>query len=217
MLNDKVAYGLGVAKNFSGAAKAVGIKVTGFIGYDPKQANFQALFTRIKSQNPDAVFIGGLIDENSGQLINDKVKVLGRQQHRQADAARTASRPTRSSIGRRAGRLRRPARFLSASPASASTSTRARRKMFINGFKAEPGGKPVDLYAILGPVRTGPARRDRESDGSRPDAISKVFASKVNNGLIGSFGFNKNGDLAGAKGAAVLFTIYTGTNHLRRS
>ena len=45
--------------------------------------------------------------------------------------------------------------------------------------------------------------------------ISKVFATKVNNGLIGSFGFNKNGDLAGAKGAAVLFTIYTGTNHLK--
>ena len=77
MLNDKEAYGLGVAKNFAGAAKAAGMTVTGFTAYDPKQANFQALFTRIKGQNPDAVFIGGLIDENSGQLINDKVKVLG--------------------------------------------------------------------------------------------------------------------------------------------
>jgi len=77
VLNDKEAYGLGVAKNFAGAAKAAGMTVTGFTAYDPKQANFQALFTRIKGQNPDAVFIGGLIDENSGQLINDKVKVLG--------------------------------------------------------------------------------------------------------------------------------------------
>ena len=77
VLNDKEAYGLGVAKNFAGAAKAAGMKVTGFTAYDPKQANFQALFTRIKGQNPDAVFIGGLIDENSGQLINDKVAVLG--------------------------------------------------------------------------------------------------------------------------------------------
>ena len=77
VLNDKEAYGLGVAKNFAGAAKAAGMTVTGFTAYDPKQANFQALFTRIKGQNPDAVFIGGLIDENSGQLINDKVAVLG--------------------------------------------------------------------------------------------------------------------------------------------
>jgi hypothetical protein len=77
VLNDKEAYGLGVAKNFAGAAKAAGMTVTGFTAYDPKQSNFKALFTTIKKQNPDAIFIGGLIDENSGQLINDKVAVLG--------------------------------------------------------------------------------------------------------------------------------------------
>ena len=47
-----------------------------------------------------------------------------------------------------------------------------------------------------------------KSDGTRSDVISKVYATKVNNGLIGSFSFNKNGDLSGAKGAAVLFTIH---------
>src|SRR5438105_2434569 len=77
ILNDKEAYGLGVAKNTEGAAKAVGIKVLGFSAFDPKSTNFQALFTKIKNTKPDAIFIGGLIDENSGQLINDKVSVLG--------------------------------------------------------------------------------------------------------------------------------------------
>ena len=38
VLNDKEAYGLGVAKNFQGAAKAAGMTVTGFAAYDPKQA-----------------------------------------------------------------------------------------------------------------------------------------------------------------------------------
>ena len=51
--------------------------VTGFSAYDPKPANFRATFTKIKGQNPDAIFIGGLVDENSGQLINDKVAILG--------------------------------------------------------------------------------------------------------------------------------------------
>src|SRR6266571_271917 len=77
ILNDKEAYGLGVAKNTDGAAKALGIKVLGFSAFDPKSTNFQALFTKIKNTNPDAIFIGGLIDENSGQLINDKVSILG--------------------------------------------------------------------------------------------------------------------------------------------
>ena len=44
--------------------------------------------------------------------------------------------------------------------------------------------------------------------------ITDVFNTKVNNGLIGSFAFNDNGDLTSASGAAVLFTIYKGTNHL---
>src|SRR5205809_1065267 len=62
ILNDKEAYGLGVAKNFKGAAQSLGMKVLGFSAYDPKAPNYQALFTQIKNTNPDAVFIGGLID-----------------------------------------------------------------------------------------------------------------------------------------------------------
>jgi hypothetical protein len=89
-------------------------------------------------------------------------------------------------------------------------------KTFIDGFKTKLGGKPVDPYAILG-AQAAQVLLDaiEKSDGTRSDVISKVFATKVTDGLIGSFEFNKNGDLSGAKGAAVLFTIYTGTNHLQ--
>jgi len=214
VLNDKEAYGLGVAKNFAGAAKAAGMTVTGFTAYDPKQANFQALFTRIKGQNPDAVFIGGLIDENSGQLINDKVKVLGdntKVKLMLPDGFTTDAIFDRSQGGTPSA----AGSYFSVAGVGIDKYTGA-AKTFINGFKQQLGGKPVDPYAILGAqaaqVLLGAIAK---SDGSRSDVISKVFATKVNNGLIGSFGFNKNGDLAGAKGAAVLFTIYTGTNHLK--
>ena len=40
--------------------------------------------------------------------------------------------------------------------------------------------------------------------------ISEVYKTKVTDGLIGSFSFNANGDLAGATGASVLYTIYIG-------
>ena len=209
VLNDKEAYGLGVAKNFAGAAKAAGMTVTGFTAYDPKQANFQALFTRIKGQNPDAVFIGGLIDENSGQLINDKVTVLGDNNNVKLmlpDGFTTDAIFDRSQGGTPSA----AGSYFSVAGVGIDKYTGA-AKTFINGFKAQLGGKPVDPYAILG-AQAAQVLLDAiaKSDGSRSDVISKVFATKVNNGLIGSFGFNKNGDLAGAKGAAVLFTIYTG-------
>ena len=214
VLNDKEAYGLGVAKNFAGAAKAAGMTVTGFTAYDPKQANFQALFTRIKGQNPDAVFIGGLIDENSGQLINDKVAVLGDNSKVKLmlpDGFTTDAIFDRS----QGGTPEAAGSYFSVAGVGIDKYTGA-AKTFINGFKSQLGGKPVDPYAILGAQAAQVlVNAIGKSDASRSDVINKVYATKVNNGLIGSFSFNKNGDLSGAKGAAVLFTIYTGTNHLK--
>jgi branched-chain amino acid transport system substrate-binding protein len=77
VLDDQETYGQGVAKAFADEAAKQGITVLGTQGWDGKQSNYTALFTGIKSKNPDAVYIGGIFDNNGGQLIKDKVKVLG--------------------------------------------------------------------------------------------------------------------------------------------
>jgi branched-chain amino acid transport system substrate-binding protein len=213
VLNDKEAYGLGVAKNFAGAAKAAGLTVTGFTAYDPKQANFRALFTRIKGQNPDAIFIGGLIDENSGQLINDKVAILG------PNTGVKLMLPdgfTTDAVFQRSEGGTPNAKDAYFSVAGVGIDKyKGAALTFINGFKSTLGGKAVDPYAILG-AQAGQVLLNaiKDSDGSRSDVLAKVYATKVTNGLIGNFEFNENGDLSGAKGAAVLFTIYKGTNKL---
>jgi branched-chain amino acid transport system substrate-binding protein len=215
ILNDKEAYGLGVAKNFKGAAQSLGIKVLGFSAYDPKQPNYQALFTQIKNKNPDAVFIGGLIDENSGQLINDKVSVLGNNSQVKLmlpDGFTTDAVFDRS----QGGTPQANGAYFSVAGVGIDKYKGA-ALTFINGFKAQLGGKPVDPYAILG-AQAAQVLLDAiaKSDGSRGSVISNVFKTKVNNGLIGSFSLNKNGHLTGAKGAALLFTIYVGQGgHLK--
>jgi branched-chain amino acid transport system substrate-binding protein len=77
VLNDQETYGQGVAKAFADEAKKQGITVLGTQGWDGKQPNYTALFTSIKATNPDAVYLGGIYDNNGGQLVKDKVKVLG--------------------------------------------------------------------------------------------------------------------------------------------
>ena len=52
-----------------------------------------------------------------------------------------------------------------------------------------------------------------KSDGSRADVINQVFKTHVSNGLIGSFSISKQGDLSGANGAAVEFTLYEGAGN----
>jgi branched-chain amino acid transport system substrate-binding protein len=215
ILNDKEAYGLGVALNFRGAAKALGIKVVGFSAYDAKAPNYQALFTQIKNTNPDAVFIGGLIDENSGQLINDKVDILGDNSQvllMLPDGFTTDSIFQRSE----GGTPQANGAFFSVAGVGIDKYKGA-ALTFINGFKSQLGGKPVDPYAILGAQAAQVMLKAiANSDGTRSSVTGNIFKTKIDNGLIGSFELNKNGDLTGAKGAALLFTIYTGAgNHLK--
>jgi branched-chain amino acid transport system substrate-binding protein len=66
ILNDKEAYGLGVASNMRNSLKKLGIKVTGFAAFDPKASDYTALATKIKGTGAGALFFGGLICENGG-------------------------------------------------------------------------------------------------------------------------------------------------------
>jgi branched-chain amino acid transport system substrate-binding protein len=217
ILNDKEAYGLGVAKNFEGAAKALNMQILGFAAYDPKAANFQATFTKIKATNPDAVFIGGLVDENSGQLINDKVQILG--PNTSSPSGVMLMLPdgfTTDAVFQRAqgGTPNAKGAYFSVAGVGLDKYKGA-ALAFINGFKAKLGGAAVDPYAILG-AQAAQVLLDAisRSDGTRSSVISETYKTKITNGLIGDFSLNSNGDLTGASGAATLYTIYVGTNKL---
>ena len=77
ILNDNQVYGIGVARAFETQAKKNGIKVLGNDPWDSSASNYTALFQKIKSQNPGMIYFGGIYDNNGGQLIKDKVSVLG--------------------------------------------------------------------------------------------------------------------------------------------
>ena len=77
VLDDNEVYGHGVAAAFAQAAKKAGVKVVGRGSWSPTAADYRALFRRIKAARADAVYLGGIFDNNGGQLIKDKVAVLG--------------------------------------------------------------------------------------------------------------------------------------------
>jgi branched-chain amino acid transport system substrate-binding protein len=77
ILDDKDAYGKGVADAFESAANDLGLEVAGHEGWDANASNYKALFTKIKATGADGIFVGGISCFNGGQLIKDKVGVLG--------------------------------------------------------------------------------------------------------------------------------------------
>ena len=71
ILNDKEAYGFGIASAFRNVAKAAGVKVAGFAAWDPKAASYQDVATKIQNSGAKSIFLGGLECENGGKLIKD--------------------------------------------------------------------------------------------------------------------------------------------------
>jgi branched-chain amino acid transport system substrate-binding protein len=77
VLNDNQTYGQGVAQAFVTQAKKDGITILANKAWDAKQPSYAAIFQNAKSLNPDCVYFGGIYDNNGGQLVKDKVSVLG--------------------------------------------------------------------------------------------------------------------------------------------
>ena len=73
ILEDKETYGKGLADQFQRAAEDSGIEVLGREGIDGSAPNYRSLMNKIATENPDAIYFGGIIENNAAQLIKDKV------------------------------------------------------------------------------------------------------------------------------------------------
>jgi len=212
VLNDKEAYGLGVATNFENAAKSLGIEIAGFESYDPKASSYEALFKKVQASGADAVFIGGLICENGAQLIKDKVAVLGPNDGsvKLITPDGFTTQQTIDDAGSASAGM-----YMSVAGQPIDKFQGAAREFATNFSKEYLNGKTIDPYAIYGgQAATVMLDAIGQSDGSRSDVISKMFAEKVENGLLGSFNFSADGDPEGASGAVVAITVYKATDKL---
>jgi branched-chain amino acid transport system substrate-binding protein len=73
ILDDRETYGVGVADEFQTAAEDLGIEVIGREGIDGSAPNYRSLMNKIAAADPDAIYFGGIIENNAAQLVKDKV------------------------------------------------------------------------------------------------------------------------------------------------
>ncbi len=68
MIDDRTAYGQGVAEVFKKTAAAKGMQIVDEQFTTDKATDFMAILTAIKSKNPDAIFFGGM-DPQGGPML----------------------------------------------------------------------------------------------------------------------------------------------------
>jgi branched-chain amino acid transport system substrate-binding protein len=193
LLNDEQAYGLGVASNTRDAAEFLGIEIVGFEAWDAKASNYEALMNQVKQSGADALFLGGLTDENGAQLIKDKVKVLGPN-----DGDVQLYMPDgfyqQSTIDESGVENTRNAYFSVAGLPVDEFSSEAAQE-FITAFEETLGGEPVDPYSIYGAQAAQVLLEAiAASDGTRESVIEQMFATDCKGCFLGDFTLSPEGD-----------------------
>jgi len=173
VLNDNQTYGQGVANAFADEAKKQGINILGNTAWDAKQPNYTALFTSIKAKNPDCVYLGGIYDNNGGQLVKDKVAVLGdNTKVKLLGPDGFTGYPDLDKLAEGQGMY---LTFAGLSTEQLRTAGGAGAKL-LDAYKAKYGNDPRTNYALYGVAAVQVILKAIEgSDGTRKSVTSQVF------------------------------------------
>lgn len=205
VLDDGESYGRGIATGVRHAARTLGLDVVGFGAWEPPEASYRMLFERIRARRPDAVILAGLLEQNGARVISDKVAVLGPNDGAvkllASDGFAGPTLEARAGVAATGMLVTTIGVPLDRFPASGRQF--ARRLV-----DADLSSRPVEPYALFG-AQAARVLLDAitASDGSRGDVTSRLFATRVENGLVGSFSFDRNGDPVRAEGPVIGVTV----------
>jgi branched-chain amino acid transport system substrate-binding protein len=189
ILNDKEAYGLGVATNFKNAAQKLGIKIVGFTAWDGKASSYEALAVKVKSSGAQGVFLGGLICENGGKLIKDiRAGVASSVKIMMPDGFT----PVSATVQQAGSAAEGSTVSVAGLPNSALKGAgRAFVKTFTKADHKAPD--PYSVYAAQAAEVV--VQAIKQSNGTRADITKQLFKVKLVGTILGNMSFNSNGDV----------------------
>lgn len=209
ILHDNQTFGKGVANAFKSRADKLGLKVLGFEAWDAKATSYEAIGERIKATGAQSIYLGGIVDNNGVKLIKDLRAVVGNGPTLAGPDGWTPFSATAGAGSAAQGM------YISVAGLPISKLGKA-GKAFLKAFAKYQGRKVVDPYAVY-------AAQDAQimldaigaSDGKRLSVVRNLFKSKVKDGIMGTFQFDKNGDICPTK--AISFYRIKGTEGVYHS
>jgi len=195
IIHDKTLYGQGVADNFRGEAKRLGMNVLGYDGTE-ERANFSPMIIPMKAKNPALVYFGGIYHQG-GLLLKQmrekgvKAKFMGPDGLDSAEMVKIAGTSVTGSY------------YTSvAGPPDAYPETAAFAKKFKARF-----GKDIESFGMYGYdaalVGIKAVEQTLQSSGGKKPSRAEVSAAVRNiknfKGVTGAIAFDNKGDPVKAK------------------
>jgi len=190
VLDDKEVYGQGVAANTKAAAQRAGLKIAGEDSWDGQASNYRALAQKIKSSGADAIFTGGIIDNNGPQLYKDlyaanpDAKIFGPDGMATVDMTKEIPADVQAKS------------YFTAPTVSPDELPPAGQK-FYKDYQAKYGEPQdeIDPYAVYGYEAMDVVLDAIEKGGNdRQKVIDAFFATKGKQSVLGTYDIDKDGD-----------------------
>src|SRR5690349_8502387 len=189
ILNDKEAYGLGVATDFKNSVTKLGLKVAGFSAWNGKAASYEGIATKIKQTGADGVFLGGLICENGGKLIKDLRAGLGSSVKIMMPDGFT---PLSATIQQGGTAANNGTVSVAGLPNSA---LKGAGKTFVQDFTKADKRAPDPYSVYAAQAAEVLVQAIAQSNGTRADVAKQLFRIKLARSILGALSFNANGDV----------------------
>jgi branched-chain amino acid transport system substrate-binding protein len=218
--NDKEAYGQGLATLLGLEKGYYGVNIVSDTGIDPTAGNFRTYAQTVASQGADCFFFAGIVSNGAVQITKDVNAALPKARIFGGDGVCTSSYTAASQGGV-------PASIdplIECTVATQNLESYPGGKSFLAAYKAKYGGAEPDPYAIYGYEAMKLGLDTIASLGAngdnKADVLSALFAIKSRASVLGTYGFDANGDTTlksyglykvGAGGDPVFFQTLTPT------
>jgi branched-chain amino acid transport system substrate-binding protein len=186
VLTDGSGYGLSVAEAFRTEAVRLGLTIAGTAAWNPEHRRFVDIRRRVRASRAGGVFLAGVGCPTCGELINELRSALGPNGALIADDGFSPAGDTAKAAGAAAEGMY--VGVPGVSPAQLSPLGRQIARRF-GAYRLGSGGPAYAAEAVE--VLLDAIAR---SDGTRASVTRSLFATQIRDGILGSFGFDRNGD-----------------------
>jgi len=192
--NDKEAYGGGLATLLELEKGFYGVTIVSNTGIDPTAPNFRSYASTIAGQGADCFFFAGITANGGVQIVKDVHTAIPTAKIFGADGVCTGAwvDPTKGGVPTSIDPL------IQCTVATLDLSAYPGGKAFLAAYQAKYGVSSPDPYAIYGYAVMQLALNTIKSLGAQGNSKSAVlaalFATKATPSVLGTFGFNANGD-----------------------
>ncbi|TAM61761.1 branched-chain amino acid ABC transporter substrate-binding protein [bacterium] len=195
VIDDNETYGLGLANVFANDFKEMGGTILGHDHITANQQDFKALLTKVAATKPDAVYYGGTTSTGGGLVRQQmasagmdpaKVKYEGGDGISDEEFIKVASDAANNSF------------YTVAAPnAAKSASAQAFIKAYKAKYHSDIGAYSANGYVAAQVIIAAAVKAIKQDGGKAPtraQVLKNIQGTSGFKSIIGSFGFDKNGD-----------------------